>query len=82
MLASGICTAKQVTCLRVYLTIARYRCIKPVGPNVGRRERPWYSMQVPVIDLSQGEEAAAAEVRAACLNSGFFYGRGLFPNRI
>ena len=33
--------------------------------------------QVQVIDLSQGEEAAAAQVRAACLSTGFFYGTGL-----
>ncbi len=33
-------------------------------------------MQVPVIDLSQSEVAAAAQVRAACLGTGFFYGRG------
>ena len=33
--------------------------------------------QVPVIDLSQGEETAAAQVCAACLNTGFFYGTSL-----
>ena len=32
-------------------------------------------MQVPEIDMSQSEEAAAAQVRAACLGTGFFYGR-------
>ena len=31
-------------------------------------------LQVPIIDLSQDEDTAAAQVRAACLNTGFFYG--------
>lgn len=29
---------------------------------------------MPVIDVSQDANAAAAQVKAACLNTGFFYG--------
>ncbi|CAL5218902.1 g645 [Coccomyxa viridis] len=34
---------------------------------------PHGEKEVPVIDLSQSEVAAAAQVRAACLGTGFFY---------
>ncbi len=38
------------------------------------------NVQVPVIDLSQDEDAAAAQVRAACLKTGFFYGGGVYTH--
>jgi hypothetical protein len=43
----------------------------PVGPD--SREAAATPIPVPVIDMSLPEDIAAAELRAACTDVGFFY---------